>query len=476
MLKLTNIIQVNDNYDGEHRIAVQDEETSLTWADLAFLTRLWVLRILSIGRAVFLSENRAELVPLAAAFSTTGRPFVGIDYSLPIEKKLHAARAISAEAVIASPRFAEDAAVISRELSIPAVNLMAEVKKLPRDQPSSLPDLPSHPFTSFSFTSGTTGPPKAVYRSKSFEARRFTDLQALFDFNDTARFLPALPFYHASASGWARLFLNLGGQIVLADVSDAGKMARALVEQKVTALLATPAVLEQLLSHLARDYGKPKDLRFILTGGKHLPRDLSRRAIDFFGPILHEYWGTTESGLNTIADSHDLLEHPGSSGRPLDGNQILILDDADMPLPAGQPGRVAVSSYQMFDGYCSGPAVSFVQVNGLDFFVTPDVGYMRDGRLFLLNRTFTGESTRDVYAIEDRLRDMSGVRDVFAVALNDQVLRVFVVATTHAQRRVREQVGRWNDGSADFDIQLKFLPEICYSPSGKVRIDMLLCS
>jgi acyl-CoA synthetase (AMP-forming)/AMP-acid ligase II len=412
------------------------------------------------------------LVPLFSACSTLNVSLTGIDYTASPSQHLHCAEVVDADALVYSATFAAAANRLVQQRPMPAFCLDTDLNALPVDATVPVPAT-SGRFESISLTSGTTGLPKAVHRTKSFDARRFADLIERFGFDAGQVFLATIPFYHVSVVGWARLALSLGGKLVIADVEDVADMAAAIHNERVTALLATPVVLGELLSELEQ-HTKPADLSFIITGGKHFPQDLKRRALAFFGPIVNEYYGTTETGVNAIASSADLLAEPASSGQPLPGNAVAILDDNHCPLPEGKVGRVAIHGYQNMDGYLRGAKANTVTLAGDNYLVTADYGYLQGNRIFLLNRTFAQATPLDLYGLEDRVRQIPGVQDVFSVSLNKQAVQVFIAPNQQARPQdLGTRLAALFAKVPGIAVQATYVQRIPYSLSGKVRTSEL---
>jgi acyl-CoA synthetase (AMP-forming)/AMP-acid ligase II len=478
MITLDKICALNLVPGKQDQEAIVAGNTRLSWGEFEACTRRLVQHFAgkNYRRVLFLSENRAELLPLFSAFSTLGVSLTGVDYTSSLAQKLHSAQVVRADALVYSAAFAKDAAWLLRERPMDAFCIDSDLRDLPAAD--VMPTLSATPpcFESIAFTSGTTGLPKAVLRTKGFDARRFRDLIDMFGFDASQVFLATIPFYHVSVVGWARLALSLGGKVVISKVDDAAAMARDLHSERVTALLATPVVLAELLAEL-QEGKRPADLRFIITGGKHCPQDLKRRALDFFGPIVNEYYGTTETGVNAIATAADLMAYAASAGRLLGGNSVAILDDNNLPVSEGKTGRVAVHSYQNMDGYLNGPSANTVTIAGTTYLVTADFGYLRGNRVFLVNRTFAEATSLDLYGIEDKVRQIPGIKDVFSVSLGQRSVNVFIATDKHAwPQDIGARLGHLADAFAGIEIKAIYVERIPYSLSGKVRTSELILS
>src|SRR2546426_1084940 len=93
-------------------------------------------------------------------------------------------------------------------------------------------------------------------------------------------------------------------------------------------------------------------MRSIVVAAAPCPMRVKEEVLAYFGPVLYEFYGSTELGINTILGPEDMLRKPGSCGRAAPGVELAILDDGGRPLPAGQPGELHVRRYEgVFDGY-----------------------------------------------------------------------------------------------------------------------------
>jgi acyl-CoA synthetase (AMP-forming)/AMP-acid ligase II len=472
--------------------ALVSPDYTLSWSALCASVRhlVEVVRDLCaeapIAQAAFISDNRPELVTLMAAFATEGIPLTGVDYSLPAPLIARALRKIEPSVVFVASRAIGLAA--ARELQaahrgrlidldgvLPGAIALSTLQ-LPRKAPPREPQ-PRLPFRSVVFTSGTSGDAKPVLRSRSIDGRRFAYFTQRYGFHACDRFLVSIPLYHVAGSGWARHFMGLGATLYLAPVLRHDVQAQWVLQHGITATVTTPPSVGGLVDALTRA-GRQRDtrLRFVLVGGKNFSPSQKRRALDALGPVVYEYYGSTETGVNTIAEPHDLAVRPDSVGRPYDGNRVVILDDQDRFAPTGQHGRVAVSSYLMMDRYADCPA-NEVQVAGERFLITPDRGYFdEDGRLYVLNRSSGKDGNFDTYGVEETLRALPGVRDLALMLrpdLDNGVERVAdcalvlddAASAAELCRRVRELL--LHAGLAPRHVRA--LQAVPYSLSGKVR-------
>jgi acyl-coenzyme A synthetase/AMP-(fatty) acid ligase len=259
-------------------------------------------------------------------------------------------------------------------------------------------------------------------------------------------------------------------------VTDIAGLARVIESQQITATVTTPITLARLIDTL--DLAR-HTLRFVLVGGKNFSPTQKKAALDALGPVVYEYYGSSETGVNTIAEPQDLLLHPDSVGRPYSGNRVLAVDDADRPLPPGVPGRIVAAGYLGMDHYAVGET-PVLHIEGERFLVTPDRGYLdAEGRLHVFNRSSGQDGNFDVYAVEETLRHHIGLHDV-AIALDSaaagsrqrsgDVALVLAAGSSDAARIAAVASARAVVRQAGIqDRRVEVVAAIPYNLSGKVR-------
>src|SRR5207248_7508684 len=121
---------------------------------------------------------------------------------------------------------------------------------------------------------------------------------------------------------------------------------RAVATHRASALALVPVMLQRMLE-LGEDVIRRFDtssLRVIALSGSALPGELATRAMDAFGDILYNLYGSTEVAWATIATPEDLRAAPGTAGRPPMGTVVKLLDDEGREVPPGVGGRIFVGN------------------------------------------------------------------------------------------------------------------------------------
>ncbi|GGM28027.1 MULTISPECIES: AMP-binding protein [Micromonospora] len=198
------------------------------------------------------------------------------------------------------------------------------------------------------YTSGTTGRPKGVKRPLSgvdadTGALTYTWLFREFGMERPAfaSWLVCAPMYHSANITGAMGALHAGGTMVLMDGWTPEGFLRRVQDRRVTGTSMVPTHFYRLLQlpPQVRESYDVSSLRYVLHGAAPCPREVKQRILDWFGPVVYEYYGSTEVGT-TVARPEQWLAHPGTVGRPASISTLKILDELGNEVPAGQTGIV----------------------------------------------------------------------------------------------------------------------------------------
>ena len=339
------------------------------------------------------------------------------------------------------------------------------------------PHKPAHAPRLVILTSGTTGTPKGAGRDIPISLSPVGGPLSKVPFRSGDVALISAPLFHALGFTQGLLQVGLGATLVLERRFAPAETLATLSRHRVTTWVIVPVMLQRVLA-LELEQWAALDLsalRIIYLSGSQLGPQLARTALDRFGPVLYNLYGSTEIAFATIATPADLQAAPGSVGRVVRGAVVKILGPDGHELPRGETGRIFVGHMIAFEGYTGGGDKE--RVGGM--VSSGDVGHFdAAGRLFIDGRDdemiISGGENVFPREVEDLLYQHPAVLEAAAVGVPDeqfgQRLSVFVVVREGAalseedvKQYVRENLARYKVPRT-----VAFLDELPRNPTGKV--------
>ncbi|MFW2853493.1 acyl-CoA synthetase [Sphingomonas sp. TX0543] len=276
------------------------------------------------------------------------------------------------------------------------------------------------------YTSGTTGRPKGVRRAPGESQAALTATAAigygLVPGEDRVVLMNG-PMYHAAPNSYGTMAFASGADIVLQPRFDAEEMLQLIERYRVTHMHIVPTMFVRLL-RLPEDVKGRYDLsclRYVAHGAAPCPPDIKRAMIEWWGPVIYEYYGATEAGLISISRPEDALAHPGSVGQALPNVSIKVLDESGDEVPAGTIGDIFIHSE---------PGATFEYIGRENdrrddkYLTLGDMGFVdEDGFLFLRDRRrdmiISGGVNIYPAEIEATLQGIVGIRDSAVFGIPD---------------------------------------------------------
>ncbi|MGW0506607.1 AMP-binding protein [Micromonospora sp. NPDC003241] len=299
--------------------------------------------------------NSAGMIALYLAAMQSGLYLVTLNYHLTEPEIAYVLADSGAKVVVGSARVEQ--VVVSAAEAAPGIQVFVDgTPQTDRARPLSaltdgMPAVSPEQVPAGSlmmYTSGTTGRPKGVKRPLSgidADAGALTYRWLFAEFGMErpafASWLVSAPMYHSANITPAMGALHAGGTMVLMDGWTPEGFLRRVQEQRVTGTSMVPTHFYRLLQlpESVRDDYDVSSLRYVLHGAAPCPLEVKQRIMDWFGPVVYEYYGSTEVGT-TIARPHEWLAHPGTVGRPASISTLRILDEQGEEVPVGQTGIV----------------------------------------------------------------------------------------------------------------------------------------
>jgi long-chain acyl-CoA synthetase len=342
------------------------------------------------------------------------------------------------------------------------------------------------------YSSGTTGRPKGVRQpipdaSPAVRQPRVEGLARLYGYREGMRYLSPAPMYHAAPLGAALSVQRYGGTVVMMERFDAAEALRLIERHRVTHSQWVPTMFIRML-RLGDEERLGPDLsshESATHAAAPCPIDVKRRMIEWWGPIVYEYYSGTELSGTTYITSQEWLEHPGSVGRALSGGVHIIGDDG-RELPAGEVGTIYFTGGSPFE-YHNDPAKTADAYLPGGLSTMGDMGYLDDGGwLYLTDRKahmiISGGVNIYPREAEDVLLGHPAVADAAVLGVPDddmgeQVKAVVQPApgTLAGPDLERELVAFCRERLATFKCprSVDFVDELPRSPTGKLHKQVL---
>jgi long-chain acyl-CoA synthetase len=281
--------------------------------------------------------------------------------------------------------------------------------------------------TDMLYSSGTTGRPKGVRVPLPAEPNiaapnPLVGLAAMvFSLNADSIYLSPAPLYHAAPLRWSMTIHRLGGTVVLMKKFDPEAALAAIERFKCNSSQFVP-------THFVRMLKLPADVRArydvssmksAIHAAAPCPVPVKAAMIEWWGPVILEYYAGSEGNGMTYVNSHDWLTHPGTVGRPILGTLHIMGEDNETEVPVGQEGTVFFESEQTFE-YHDDPEKTKSSRNSKGWSTLGDVGRVdEEGFLYLTDRKsfmiITGGVNVYPQEIENHLVTHPRVADVAVV-------------------------------------------------------------
>lgn len=337
------------------------------------------------------------------------------------------------------------------------------------------------------YTSGTTGRPKGVVHERDTTTRSRTVLSDLWGWTADDVHLLVGPAYHGAPWSMAFTHLTLGATLVVLPRWNALDFLALIARHRVTNTFMVPTHFSRLFE-LSDDVLASRDLsslRLVLHSAATCPIAVKRRAIEFFAPApVWEFYGFSEGGRLTRIGPDEWLEHPGSVGRPIEGVQIVILDETGGELPAGQTGWVyAVPAHGdrfVYRGDAEATAAVTARTSVGDAVTGGDIGYLDgDGYLYITDRSaeLVVRGGVNIYPSESEqvLHAHDAVIDCAAFGVPDPVYGEHLVAWVEvvdgAGVTVAELLAHCHEHLSSYKCpeEIRVVDALPRDPNGKVR-------
>jgi fatty-acyl-CoA synthase len=337
----------------------------------------------------------------------------------------------------------------------------------------ALPPIPGRPGRIVLLTSGTTGTPKGAPRT---EPKSLTIPGAVLDrmpMGPREATIIGPPVFHGTGLMISLLSIGLGSKLVLRRRFDAAGLLDDVERHRVTTICVVPVMLQRVLS--VEGERDTSSLKAIFCAGSQLPGEVANQALDRFGEVVYNLYGSTEVSVATLATPADLRADPTCVGRPALGARVRIFDEDGRPVPKGEVGTIYVGAVSPFEGYTGGggkPVLEGLMASG-------DVGHFDpEGRLHIDGRDdemiVSGGENVFPHEVEEILSSHPAVAEAVVIGVDDQEfgqrLRAFLVPAPGEEATadgIREFV-KANLARYKVPRDVIFLDDLPRNPTGKV--------
>ncbi|WP_221356858.1 acyl-CoA synthetase [Streptomyces beigongshangae] len=425
-------------------VVTADGGRSLTYGQLEERSLRLADHLRSAGLRVgdhlaLLADNDPRVLEVYWAALRSGLYLTAVNHHLTADEAAYIVRDCGARALIVSAPLAGLGRAVRAAVPGPALHLDFDDGSYERALAAASPEPPAHQprGADMLYSSGTTGLPKGiaptlpegdVRKEKSTYQLLF---QPMYGFGEDSVYLCPAPLYHAAPLRFCFVVNATGGTVVLMDslTSFDPRAALAAIERhRVTHSQWVPTMFVRMLKlpDEVRDAYDVSSLKVAVHAAAPCPVEVKRRMMDWWGPILHEYYSATEGNGITFVGPREWLRKPGTVGRGGFLGELRICDEDGRVLPAGETGTVYFERDELPFRY-HGDEARTREAQHPDhphWTTTGDIGHVdEDGYLFLTDRrAFTVISGGvNIYPqeIEDCLTLHPRVADVAVIGVPD---------------------------------------------------------
>jgi long-chain acyl-CoA synthetase len=344
-------------------------------------------------------DNNARYFEICFAAQRCGLFFTAMSSRLSTQEAEYILADCGARALIVSSSLAAQAAELRGKN--PKVATRYSVNGALPGYPSWEKARDAHPATRIAdesagrdmlYSSGTTGRPKGVKTELLDEVIDATSTlmmvaKKLYGLGGDAVYLSPAPLYHAAPLRFNMTVMRFGGTSVIMEHFDAEEALRLIERHAITHSQWVPTMFVRMLKlpPEVRARYRHDSLKVAIHAAAPCPVPVKKGMIDWWGPVLYEYYAGTEGNGFVACTSDSWLKHRGTVGSALVG-EVRILDDEGRVLPVGETGTIYFANGPAFE-YHNDPAKTASSKNARGWTTLGDVGYLdAEGFLYLTDR------------------------------------------------------------------------------------------
>ena len=487
------------------KVCVIGMERSLTYSQLLQRARSLAGSLYRLGlrpgdRAALMTYNLPEYTEISTAFGMIGVGMVMIGYRMKPPEIEHIVNDSDSRMVLFYTDFAERIlpyrkrykSVLPHGLvsfgspSVDGAESLEGLIKEATDVDLGSISSAAEPAGSMIYTSGTTGRPKGVIRGTGKGGQQQGGAEYLYHIVSFLNFasdevhIVCCPIYHSAPSFFNMVTAMVGGTRIFQPRFDPEQFLELVDRYGATSTHLVPTMVIRLLEVPASSTKKLNltSLRTVICGAAPLFPEHKLAFLDRFGPILYEYYGATETGVNTLIGPQEMRQRPASVGRTVTSNEMIIINEKGNVMPDGERGILYVYNPILMEGYYKNEAATKETMHG-KYMTVGDVAIRDgDGYYYIVDRVkdmiIRGGVNIYPAEIEKVLVAMDGIRDAAVVGRSDsefgETVAAFIVPEkdgTVTEESIQEYCDRQ---MANYKIPetMVFLEEIPRTATGKV--------
>ena len=344
-------------------------------------------------------ENNIRFLEICWAAQRAGLYYTCISSRLTAAEVEYIVRDCGAKAFIASQGLGAVAVAVARGERLIRLSVGGEIADF-EGYEAAAGAMPQTPIADESagadmlYSSGTTGRPKGVRTPLSGEPIDASSplmglVAALFGANADSIYLSPAPLYHAAPLRYCMAIQRLGGTVVVMEHFDAEAALKYLEQYRANISQWVPTMFVRMLKlpEAVRAKYDVSSMKAAIHAAAPCPIEVKKQMIEWWGPVLHEYYAGTEGNGFCYAGSAEWLSHPGTVGRSLLG-AVHICDDGGRELSVGEEGTIYFEGASQFE-YHNDPGKTAESRHSLhpNWSTLGDVGRVDgDGFLYLTDR------------------------------------------------------------------------------------------
>jgi len=332
------------------------------------------------------------------------------------------------------------------------------------------------------YTSGTTGRPKGAMRGGGpRDLELLMSIISNFRITSNDRHIVTCPLYHSAPPVFAGLHMLLGAFVYVMTKFDPEQFLSIVDKEKITSTFMVPTMLNMIVN-LPDDVKKKYDvssMHNVVVGGAPFHIGTKKKILQYFPEdCLFEFYGSTETGINTILRPEEQLARSGSCGKVFDGNDILLLDEERVPVKQGEVGELFVKNNMLIDGYYRNQKATEESFHD-GYLTVGDMAFMdEEGYYYIVDRkkdmVITGGVNVYPAEIEIVINHHPKVFDSAVIGVPDEQwgesLKAFVVLKPGCEATAEEIIECCRENLAAYKKpkSVEFISELPRNPSGKI--------